>query len=116
MVEQEDRPTTSTLDAVFHSLQNRRRRHVVCALSEKPEWRTARLADYVAAAEFGVPMHAVTERQRRRIHVALFSIHLPKLTGEGVVEYDADRRRVRCAGDDFDVCASVLSVARHVVD
>ena len=115
-VEPEDRPTASTLDAVFHALQNPRRRHVVYALSEKPEWRMGQLADYVAAAEFDVPMRAVTERQRRQVHVTLLSIHLPKLAGEGVVEYDADRRRVQCTGDEFDVCATVLGVARRVVD
>ncbi len=115
-VEPEDDSTASTLDTVFHALQNRRRRHVVCALSEKPEWKVPRLADYVAAAEFDVPIDAVTQSQRHRVHVALYSSHLPKLDGEGVVEYDADRQRVRGAGDDFDVCATVLDVARGVVD
>ena len=112
----EDGSTASTLDTMFHALQNSRRRHVVCALSEKPEWEVPRLADYVAAAEFDVSMDAVTRRQRRQIHVALFSSHLPKLDGAGVVEYDADRRRVRCVGDDFDACVAVLNVARGVVD
>ena len=110
----EDDTTASTLDTVFHTLQNSRRRHVVSALSEKPEWEVRRLAGYVAAAEFRVPMDVVTERQRRQIHVALFSSHLPKLDGEGVVEYDADRRRVRGVGDDFDTCTAVLDIAHTV--
>lgn len=112
----EDRSAASTLDAVFYTLQNRRRRHVVCALSERPEWEVTRLAEYVAAAEYDVPMRAVTERQRQRVRVALSATHLPRLAEAGVVEFDADRRRVRGVGDDFDTCATVLGVARGVVE
>jgi len=57
-----------------------------------------------------VPPDAVTYDQRMRVYTSLRQLHLPKLHGEGVVEFDEDRGTVELTDE-----AAELEVYLEVV-
>lgn len=80
------------LDAVYHLLQNERRRGVISYLDdhEAPVTRSE-VAEQVAAWENGTDVDGIDSQERKRVYIALHQIHLPKLDDAGVLEYDPDR-------------------------
>lgn len=86
-----DRPASTPPPAVLHEvLVNDRRRAVVDRLDEGRSLRD--LADDVARIETGG--EDPDRKTRQSVYITLHQCHLPKLDEYGIVEYDADRKRV----------------------
>jgi hypothetical protein len=49
------------------------------------------LAEAIAAEENGVAVEAVTAAQRKRVHVSLYQVHLPRLDEAGAIAFDRHR-------------------------
>lgn len=84
-------------DAVFETLSNRRRRHLLhylVGLADGETTTVGTLSEQLAAWENDVDLSAVTSRQRKRLYTALHQTHLPKLDRLGIVEYDSARGTV----------------------
>lgn len=82
-------------DAVYHLLQNQRRRLALRYLREVSATAELReIAEQVAAWENDVPQIEITSAQRQRAYIALYQSHLPKLAEKGIIEYDKHRKTV----------------------
>ena len=84
-----------SLDAVYHLLQNQRRRRIIRYLAETDGTATrdeivGRLAKLEAETEGG----HISSQARQRVYVALHQTHLPKLDRADIVEYAPDRGTV----------------------
>jgi hypothetical protein len=79
-------------DELFHLLQNERRRRALDYLRgcDGPV-RMRDIVDHVAAAEHDTTPEALRSDERKRVHIALYQSHLPKLDQAGVLDYDQDR-------------------------
>ncbi|WP_256289752.1 DUF7344 domain-containing protein [Halobellus inordinatus] len=75
-------------------MNDRRRRYVLYALAEDPEWTLQELATRLVAWEEGVEDDDVGAHCRERRYISLYHTHLPKLADEDVVEFDADAERI----------------------
>lgn len=76
-------------DEIFDLLSARRRRILVLFLEgtdEEPSLMD--LAGQIAAKEMETDPENVTRKQRKRVYVALYQTHIPKLEDAGVIEYD----------------------------
>ena len=94
-----------SMDEVFHVLQNRRRRDVLRYMQGTTgSVVLSDLAEQVAAWEHDTTVEALSSKERKRVYVALYQAHLPKLDETGVIEYDRDRGRLRrtARADLFD--------------
>lgn len=92
--EQDDRRQGEKFDRdeLFHLLQNERRRRALDYLRGKEgSVRMRDIVDHVAAAEHDTTPEALRSDERKRVHIALYQSHLPKLDQAGVLEYDQDR-------------------------
>lgn len=82
-------------DDVFEVLYNRRRRAVVRHLRE---WggsgSVSDLAERIAADENDTTVQQLSSYERKRVYVALYQNHLPKMDDLGVVDYDKNRGTV----------------------
>ena len=91
------------LDQVFGVLQNRRRRDVLRHLAEESEGsRLGTLAERIAARECGKDVSQIDSQERKRVYVALYQCHLPKMADVGAITYDKARGTVEC-GPNFDL-------------
>lgn len=89
---EEDGSSRPADDVVFEILRASRRREVLRYLDAHGDEATlGALAEYVAAEENDVDQEAVTSSQRKRTYVGLYQAHLPKMAGNGVIEWDKDR-------------------------
>lgn len=78
-------------DEVFDLLSNRRRRYVLnYLLREDRPVSIQELSRELAMWEFDVDADELTDQQEKRIYVALYQTHIPKLEDVGVIDYDAD--------------------------
>ena len=78
-------------DVVFEILRARRRRDVLRYLdAHGGEATIGELAEYVAE-ENDVDRRELTSSQRKRTYVGLYQAHLPKMAGNGVIEWNKDR-------------------------
>jgi len=73
-----------TKSDTFHVLSNERRRLVLHVLVEQGSSSKRELIDAVATREYGVDR--VPSEKRKRVHVSLLQVHLPKLQDYGVIE------------------------------
>lgn len=81
-----------SMDARFEILKNSRRRMVLKELQEVDEpVKLAHLADRVTALENDTVVSSITSSERKRVYVALYQFHLPKMAKMGVINYDQDR-------------------------
>lgn len=81
-----------TKDLVFGILQNKRRRDVLRYLMSVDRMVTqAELAEQIAAQENGITVAELDSAQRKRVYVALYQTHLPKLDEAGLIEYNSNR-------------------------
>lgn len=77
---------------VCHVLQNERRRLALDHLREADgPLRTSELAEAVAATENETSPEQLDHRERKRVYISLYQVHLPTLDDAGVVVYDSDR-------------------------
>jgi len=99
------------LGAVFDILRNERRQQVLgyVAVTDDDVVRTGELAEHVAAIENDVAVDALSSQQRKRVYVALYQCHLPKMADAGVLEFDKDRGVVR-RGPNADQITPYLDV------
>ena len=81
-----------SLDDLFFTLQNERRRLVLKYLSESERVVEMRdVAEQVAAWEHDTTLAALTSDERQRVYIALYQSHLPKLDKVGLIEYNQSR-------------------------
>jgi len=80
---------------ICHVLQNRRRRRVLDLLREGDGSATlSELAENIAAEEHDTTVDALRSDERKRVYIALYQGHLPKMDDAGVLDFDADRGTV----------------------
>ncbi|NHN43166.1 hypothetical protein G9C85_16225 [Halorubellus sp. JP-L1] len=117
------RPTTTTplagqsadanlpLETVFDVLRNERRQHVLAyvAVGDEEPAKIGDLAEHIAAIENGVPVNRLSSQQRKRVYVALYQCHLPKMANADIVDFDKDRGTVR-DGENLDQIRPYLDV------
>lgn len=103
-------------DVIFELLKNRRRREVLAYLLEAEETVTlGELAEQIAAWENDTEVSALSSDQRKRVYVALYQTHLPKMDDAGIVEYDQDRGLISLA-DNADLLMMYLDTDTHRQD
>ena len=103
-------------DVIFELLKNRRRREVLAYLLESDETVTlGELAEQIAAWENDTEVSALSSDQRKRVYVALYQTHLPKMDDAGIVEYDQDRGLISLA-DNADLLMMYLDTDTHRQD
>ncbi|PSP42459.1 hypothetical protein BRC66_01365 [Halobacteriales archaeon QH_2_66_30] len=85
----EHRPRELGLDQLFEVLQNQRRRYVLDYLREH---------DRISSSE------------RKRVYVALYQCHLPKMDDMGVVEFEKARGTIE-PGEHIELCYKYLDVS-----
>lgn len=85
-------PSGLSLDVVFGLLSVERRRRTLEDLRQAGgETTLSDLATRIAGLENDVPARRVTSDQRKRVYIALYQSHLPKLDDADVIEYDEAR-------------------------
>lgn len=93
--------SSEELDQVFHILRNRRRRDVLRYLSDAPKQVTlGELAEHIAARECEKPVGQLRSQERKRVYVALYQCHLPRMAGSDAVRFERDRGTIE-SGPDF---------------
>ena len=103
-------------DVIFELLKNRRRREVLAYLLDAEETVTlGELAEQIAAWENDTDVNALSSDQRKRVYVALYQTHLPKMDDAGIVEYDQDRGLISLS-DNADLLMMYLDTDTHKQD
>ncbi|WP_114576579.1 ArsR family transcriptional regulator [Saliphagus sp. LR7] len=103
-------------DVIFELLKNRRRRQVLAYLLENEATVTlGELAERIAAWENDTEVAALSSDQRKRVYVALYQTHLPKMDDAGIVDYDQDRGLITLA-DNADLLLMYLDTENHYRD
>jgi hypothetical protein len=103
-------------DVIFELLKNRRRREVLAYLLEADETVTlGELAEQIAAWENDTEINALNSDQRKRVYVALYQTHLPKMDDAGIVEYDQNRGLISLS-DNADLLMMYLDTDTHRQD
>ncbi|QCC52640.1 DUF7344 domain-containing protein [Halapricum salinum] len=91
---QDDQETTEelTVDVIFEALKNERRRRVIKYL-EAQDGRTelSDVAERIAAEENDKSIQEITYDERKRVYVALYQCHLPKLDDMGIISFNKSR-------------------------
>ena len=101
-------------DDVLEALDNRRRRELIRRLAAASESdgeaavELGEVSEYIAAVENGVPVKAVTPKQRKAVYIALYQSHLPTMERLDIVSVD-DRNVIRAA-TDIGALADLLTV------
>lgn len=80
-----------SLDQIFDMLRNSRRRQVFRILTETDRIEIGELAERIAARELDKPRKRLSSQERKRLYVALYQAHLPKLADVGAITYDERR-------------------------
>lgn len=97
----EEQITNLSLDIVFEILKNGRRRATLHYLSEHEGQTTLdELAESIAAEENDITTKEVNSSQRKRVYIALYQSHLPKMADAGIIEYNKPRGTIelnKCA-------------------
>lgn len=77
-------------DDVFEVLRNRRRRDVLRRLdAERIQLQLGTVAEEIAARECDTEPSQVTSKQRKRVYIALYQCHLPKMDEVDAIDYDS---------------------------
>lgn len=77
------------IGAVFDVLRNERRRAVIRDLqSHSDTVAVGELAERIAARECGKPVGRLESAERKRVYIALYQNHLPRMADARAVEYD----------------------------
>jgi hypothetical protein len=87
----EDRQTV-TKSEVFDVLKNERRRSVIRFLNDRGGSGTlSEVAELIAAEENDTTVERLTSSERKRVRIALYQCHLPRMHKMGVVDFDKHR-------------------------
>ncbi len=112
----EDEDDRLSKDVIFELLKNRRRREVLTYLLEAEDTVTlGELAEQIAAWENDTDVNALSSDQRKRVYVALYQTHLPKMDDAGIIEYDQDRGLISLS-DNADLLMMYLDTDTHQTD
>jgi hypothetical protein len=104
------------LDEIFGMLKNRRRRAVLRYLTTGGEQvRIGELAEEIAARECDKSVPQVTSTERKRVYVALYQCHLPKLSDVGAISYNQPRGTI-APGSNFDIFGHHLPAEEGAVE
>jgi len=79
------------VDELFEMLSNDRRRRVLRYITSPgtSEAVTLRsLAGHIAALENEIPEHQLGSQQRKRVYIALYQCHLPRMDDAGILEFE----------------------------
>lgn len=89
-------PTDPPLDEIFEILRNQRRRWTLQYLQEYDgAVEIGEVAEHIAAIETNKSISELTSEERKRVYVALYQCHLPKMDDAEVVDYNQNRGRVK---------------------
>lgn len=98
-------PAELPLDVVFGILKNSRRRLVLRYLVETSSRTTlSDLAEYIAGIENDKPRRALNSAERKRVYVALYQCHLPKMDDTGIIDFENNRGTVELADHAEQLC------------
>ena len=98
------------LDQLFEVLQNQRRRYVLQYLHDNEGGTSlSNLSEQIAAWENDKEIRRISSSERKRVYVALYQCHLPKMDDMGVVEFEQARGTIE-AGEHIQLCYSYLDV------
>lgn len=102
------------LSEVFDILQPERRQAAIEVLAdaEMTPLPTSKLAEEVAAIEYDCPPGNLNKDQRKRVYIALYQVHLPRLKEMDIVTYDRENQFVG-RGDKFD---EINTLYTHLLD
>lgn len=90
-----DDDSVITKDEIFEVLKNRRRRDTLEYLIDANGTVTlSELAEHIAAWENDIEVAELNSTQRKRVYVALYQTHLPKMDDVGVIDYDRNRGNI----------------------
>ena len=79
-------------DTAFGLLKNGRRREVLRFVRSEGGTSTLRaVAEHVAALENDCAVGAITSKQRKRVYVSLYQVHLPGMDRDGVIAFERNR-------------------------
>jgi hypothetical protein len=83
---------TVTKSEVFDVLKNERRRAVIQFLDDRGGSGTlSEVAELIAAEENDTTVERLTSSERKRVRIALYQCHLPRMHKMGVVDFDKHR-------------------------
>lgn len=83
------------LDVIFSLLSAKRRREVLTYMAENgPETTLGDLADHIAAKENDTEIRLLSSQQRKRVYVALYQCHLPKMDDVDIIDFNQPRGTV----------------------
>lgn len=82
---------------VFELLKNERRRQVIAFLKQQDDRSTTLdvLAEHIASLENDIDVAQLTSSQRKRVYIALYQCHLPKMDDFGVIDYNQNRGTIQ---------------------
>lgn len=87
-----------SFDEIFDVLSHHHRRYVLACLLEHGEpVALTDLAEAVASHEHGTASKEITDEAVTAIETALHHLHIPKLVGADIVEYDPEQTMIRLA-------------------
>lgn len=110
--EAEDPPAWEAVDDMFDVLSNHRRRRVLTYLEANETAVVGELAEHIASIENKKPVSALSSQERKRVYIALYQSHLPKMAAAGVVDYDKNRGTVSPTDDAAELCSLLESPVR----
>jgi len=95
---------TVTKTEVFDVLKNERRRAVIRFLDDRGGSATlSEVAERIAADENDTTVERLTSSERKRVRIALYQCHLPRMDKMGVVDFDKDRGTIALRDSAADV-------------
>jgi hypothetical protein len=90
------------MDEIFGVLGNQRRRYVLAYLKMTEGTVTmSDLAEQIAAWECNKEIEQIDSQERKRVYVALYQCHLPKMADTSAIEYDRPRGNIE-SGEQFE--------------
>ena len=103
-------PRELGLDQLFEVLQNQRRRYVLKYLRDNEGGTSlSDLSEQIAAWENDKEIRRISSSERKRVYVALYQCHLPKMDDMGVIEFEKARGTIE-PGEHIELCYSYLDV------
>lgn len=89
------------LDQIFGILSNQRRRRVLRNLMETKQFELGDLAERLAGQENDKSREQLSSKERKRVYVSLYQVHLPKLADVDAITYNKSRGIIE-PGPTFD--------------
>lgn len=98
---------------IFELLHNPRRREVLVYLLDNEETvPLSDLAEHIAALENDIEIRELNSDQRKRVYVALYQTHLPKMDDTDVVDYNQARGLITIS-ENADHLLTFLEIEKH---